>query len=954
MLKTMNKLIICRNPLDTETWETYETNDIILKMSGMFPHFPDNARLYHNEVSVLTDVTPVIESDIESLQKKEGVFFMVLYPEALAVVAIVIAVVAIAAAFFIKPKVPQVNQKNSQSQSPNNELSDRQNQARPNERVPYICGTVRSIPDLACVPYKTFDANQEVEHCTMCVGEGEYQIHGAWDDETPFAEVAGNSLQVYHPNESINAATPYYVLGTPFVNDVYNPKKSSAITGQTLRAPNNDQFTGAFNVSFMYPNSVILDGTDSDFTDYFAPDDVITISNASFSGSYIGDAYDSYATAYRFHLKYVGTPPGYVSGQTVQISNAQYPYDGGTNSFDLSGVYTILNTTLETVGSDTYFVLIMSATDSNSGRWQNFVNIFGSGSTESTTVNVTLPGATYNVNGTYSVLAVSSGSMTLDNPSAVNADWDVIAGFDGDRTQNTSPTITTSAERWIGPYSLSMETRTRIIANFVALNGIYLDDGDQHRSNVEVEMGVQQLDSNNNPVGAEIRYTANLIGSSTSKDTVGLTLDIDTPFTGKCEVRFRRITPENKEYNGSVVDEVKVRDLYAVEVLSTDDCNFGNVSMLRSKTYATPSALAIKDRKLRLLVTRMMPTLQVDGTFTPYNVPTNLAHDIFCAVALAPTIGNRNLNELDAVQIYATINEVRAYFGTDLAAEFCYTFDDNNISYEETALTIADAVFCKAYRRGSSIKLTFEKETDSSVMLFNHRNKLPGSETRTVTFGYINDNDGIELDYVSPEDDAKVTFYLPADQSALNPKKLDTVGIRSVVHAHFLAWRAYNKIRFQNTATEFTATHESNLLLLTDRILNSDNTRPATMEGEVVSVNGLELTLSQKSVFESGKSYSIFLQLSDSTVESIVVTAGSTDKKVILQSAPRLPLVTDSANYAKTTYQIVASDDTRQRAFIVNEKEPDTNYTNVIRAVNYDSRYYEHDKDFINGVISED
>lgn len=100
-------------------------------------------------------------------------------------------------------------------------------------------------------------------------------------------------------------------------------------------------------------------------------------------------------------------------------------------------------------------------------------------------------------------------------------------------------------------------------------------------------------------------------------------------------------------------------------------------------------------------------------------------------------------------------------------------------------MAIADAVFCKAYRRGSSIKLTFEKETDSSVMLFNHRNKLPGSETRTATFGYINDNDGVELDYISPEDDAKVTYYVPADQSAVNPKKLDTIGVRSKVHAHF-------------------------------------------------------------------------------------------------------------------------------------------------------------------------
>lgn len=946
-----SKLVICREPTNPETWEEYETDNVLEKLTEIFEYFPDNARLYHNHVSLLTDITPAVEGDIDDIEGKSGVFYCVLYPEAVAVVALVVAVVAVAAAFFIKPKVPQVAQKNQRSQSPNNELSDRQNQARPNERIPYICGTLRSVPDLVCVPYKTFDSNQEVEHCTMCVGEGEYQIHAAWDDETPFAEVAGNSLQIYKPNQSINVAEPYFTQGTPFRGDVYNPKKSSAITGQTLRAPNNDTFTANYNVSFRYPNEIVLDGGTSDFSDYFSPDDVITLSNANFSGSYEGQSFLSFATAYRFHLQYTTDKPTFFPGQVVQINNAQYPYGSSGQTFNLTGTYQILRSEDEIIDGKTYVVVVVSAQDEHRNQWQDFINIIGSGKTGEKEVNVTVPGNAYNVDGSYSVLSVSSNIIVVDNPSAVNHNWNVIETFAGQRTQNTSPSIRTNAERWVGPYSLTMETRQRIVANFVALNGIYKDDGNQKRSNVLVEMGVRQVDANGNAFGTEYRYTSNLVGSATSKDTVGQTLDVATPFSGPCQVRFRRITPEDRDFNGSVVDEVKVRDLYAVEVLSTNDCNFGDVTMLRSKTYATPSALAVKDRKLRLLVTRMMPTLQADGTFTPYNVPTRLASDIFCAVTLGRTIGNRQLSELDARNIYDTINEVRSYFGTDLAAEFCYTFDDNNISYEETALTIADSVFCKAYRRGEKIKMTFEKATDSSVMLFNHRNKLPSSETRTVTFGYINDNDGIELDYVSPDDDAKVTFYLPEDRSSVNPKKLDTVGIRSEVHAHFLAWRAYNKIRYQNVTSEFTATHESNLLLLTDRILNSDNTRPILMEGEVESESGLELTLSQNTKFEDGVSYSIFLQLSDCTVESIPIQKGSTSNKVILQRAPRLPLVTDSANYAKTIFQIVGSDDSRQQAFLVTEKEPDTRYTNTIRAINYDARYYEHDKDFINGKI---
>ena len=55
--------------------------------------------------------------------------------------------------------------------------------------------------------------------------------------------------------------------------------------------------------------------------------------------------------------------------------------------------------------------------------------------------------------------------------------------------------------------------------------------------------------------------------------------------------------------------------------------------------------------------------------------------------------------------------------------------------------------------------------------------------------------------------------------------------------------------------------------------------------------------------------------------------------------------------YAKTTYMIVGDDDTREKAFLMTEKEPQSNFTFIVRAVNYDSRYYANDNDYINGVI---
>ncbi|KAG1437198.1 hypothetical protein G6F57_020349 [Rhizopus arrhizus] len=136
---------------------------------------------------------------------------------------------------------------------------------------------------------------------------------------------------------------------------------------------------------------------------------------------------------------------------------------------------------------------------------------------------------------------------------------------------------------------------------------------------------------------------------------------------------------------------------------------------------------------------------------------------------------------------------------------------------------IVQAVFCRAYRRGSVIKLIFERASDDASLLFNHRNKLPGSETRTE--GSAMENDGIEYLWIDPDDDSQVTIYLPEDRSSVNPKRYDSVGVRVVEQAHIHALRAWNKLQYQDVVTEFDALPEANLVAVSERIRVADNTR---------------------------------------------------------------------------------------------------------------------------------
>lgn len=846
----LKNLVVIRNVLEPDEWDHYEVESVSEKLAELYSTFPDTARLYHEHVSLNHDITPCDEFTVRKLEEYQGTVYCVVYPSGPAIpvgyliAALVVAVVA--AAFLLKPNIPTANTESKNKSSSNNELSERTNEPRLNKRVPDIYGKLRSTPDMLTVPYIRIENNQDVEHCTLCVGRGAYEFYDFMDDTSDFDEVSGNSAQIYEPFADVVNSEPSKIFGATFNETLYNVEKSSSVTGQTLLPPNTDIFQGDSNIYFQGPASVVLQGTDSDFTDYFQVGDSITISNSVSSED--GENPDSY-------------------------------------------------------------------------------------------------------NGTYEIVSIASNVITLDNPQEINDNW-------SDLGTGSSPVcsavIQNISEKWVGPFILNMTTRTKVMANVVCPSGLYRigkNSGTQYKEIVSVQIEVTPIDSAGNATGASEYVDGYISGSATTRDQAGVTIDIQTSFSGRCKVRARR-TSFTKTNGDSWNDTTKLRDLYAVEEIGS--YVYGDVTVIRTKTYATAGALSLKARKLNTLVCRKLPARISGNSFTSELYPTIDMADIICSMSLDPVIGNRSVGELDIDSIYQASADVKAYFGTALASQFSYTFDDYTTSFEESVSQIADICFCQIYRQGNKIKLFFEKKTEDSLLLFNHRNKIPGTEKRTVSFGTTEEYDGFTLSYTSPDDDSQIKYYIPADQSAINPKTIEAFGIRSKIHAHLYAYRKWNKLKYNNISVEFEATSESDVLINYQRFLNADNTRPNQQDGEIKSVTGLELFCSQPVSFEDGKDYNIFLQLADGTIESIPVYPGQFTNSVIIERAPRIALVTGNDVYARTTYVIVGNDDNRQMAFLLTEKEPQESYTNTITGINYTNKYYQNDPDYINGLISED
>lgn len=876
----MNTVTLCENTFDPSTWRTVENvKDVRDFLMDHFGVWPETAKIYLNHVADNADITPRDDAGVERLGKAKGHFYIVVYPKGLEtillIVALTVAAVAVGLSFLLRPSA---NTKTQQQSSPNNELSSRSNQARPNQRIPDIFGQIRATFDLLAVPYRTFVNNdQEYEHCYMCIGRGRYQVDldSVRDDVTPLNQILGATAGIYDPSNAPFHGAVASTIGSYLGEHVVNLQEFTAVTGQVLQAPNINSRKGNNNIRFVYPNIIEIDpGSSFAFEfDFFAGDEIT------------------------------------IGGLVLNDDEAIDP--GGVQSpLHLNGTYTI----------------DFLDTPSGGGGFKK---------------------------------------IHLLNPATVNANWTSLAAFDSGAGDSTYRSINLLANGVfeVGPFTLLYPQMTEVWCNFVGLQGVYkIDaDGNQQMVTATIQVTVQACDPTGAPVGSPFNTNCTLQENTThDRVAVGTTLKIVLPLGfaagGGIIISARRTSNTDVGVGVQSSDEITWRDCYIISPTGLTD--FGNVTTIQTIIRNTSSAAAVKDRKLNALVTRIVPLLVSGGFSVP--TATKDAGSILAFMCTDPFIGNMGGADFDLQGFWNLLGPgqiIQNYFLVlgylSAPTEFCYCFDDSKVSFEEAVQDIAQAIFCVAYRRGRVLTLAFEMKTPNSTILFNHRNKIPRSETRTVTFGGPIDNDGITLDYVEPNAanypnlDTPQTLYFPSDKSAKNPKKVTAIGVRNFYQASLLGYRMWRKLQYQNTTVQFDATQEAALCVLQDRILVADNTRSDTQDGEVNVQAALLLTLSQNVVFDGTHAYTIFLQHPDGTIESIAITAGPNPNQVVLASAPSVALVTDQANFAKTTYIIVNNSNVRQQTFLLSEKTPKDNLTYELKAVNYDDKYYDFDRNFI-------
>lgn len=876
--------------------ETYTGYDVeqLLKQAFGGNGLSESVRLYHG--NLLDEVTPKTPQDVDRVMRLNGRIYAVVRPMGVeTLIAIGISILVSVAVAFLMPIPTMPNSSANQAPSPNNALAARTNKQRLGGRVPDIFGTVYSVPDLLAVTYSVYIDHKEVEMSYFCIGRGRHHVFNAFDDTTPINQVFGSSLLVFDPDTTLDD-TPAFQFGAAFTADEAEwsrkiAKRYTSVNGQTLQAP--DSYLKV-NTIFKNPN-IIETSSNADFTDNFAVGDTILIEGA-----------ESLASA--------------------------------------------------------------------------------NGATEGVEPNVTP--VTYALNGQYEILSVTAKQITLSNPAVVNSEWQKLTDNVDLTVESDAITMSTESDTfWQGWFYTDLKDHDSAYVNITAPNGLY-DGEPEGRWRALRLFGVIEseiVDINNNPItntlvtqrfsiespnsdgvswepksvrvvtASVIVDTSYEVATTDSNDnkvraTASKTVVINNPnFSKGKRLRFRISRTSNvvTDSSGGIVDELKIKDFYGVRTMIAGDYPKG-VTHAITKTLATEGALSLKERKLRLLVQRYV----TDATSGLPKL-SNRADDILRHIATDPKIGNLQLTQVDIAQIKTEIDAQIAYFSTDKCSEFCGTFDDNNLSAEETMQIVAKAVFSQAKRQGNKIMLDFERKVPASVAVFNSHNILPDTFTAPQSLGIANDYDGVKIEYTDPIDDAIITMTYPND-AITNPHEDKLIGVRNKVQAHTHMMRMYNKDRHAYKSCEFVAGDESNIVVRTNRITVADQLRADVQQGSVESIEtiggDIVLHTTDPVTIEPTGAYTMFIQTINNGVESIAVTARD-DYSVKLARLPSGE-ISGTDKVVQAVYQIVSETDDNRDAYLVAQKDPSDGMTNKLLCTNYDDRYYQNDSDFTNGLIA--
>lgn len=811
-------------------------------------------------------------------------------------VPLIVSLVVSVAAVLLTPKPDVPSAANRNQTSATNSLGERSNEAKPGDRYQDVRGFEPAVyADLLMEPHRRYEENLEQEYLYGTVTAGFGLVSDPRDGITPWETILESQLDVYGPYTSPGNGTPSQSFGATTIDfPIVAATRSRNITGQTLAPPNQ------LNVD---PLNYLVssDGTirvsdpepDFDFRNFYEVGEEVTLVDF-YSWQFLR------TVEYRFGYVDVGggeQVPAFVEVDLYQRN-------------DLSGAYILQQV-------------------------------------EQTYVVVT-PIAGWSALGTDEPLRTFAYFSSGENAYYIDSDGNPPGGTWV--RQSYVPALQGLFDGTIGPFRVP-DGSTSGWVNLLAQNGIRLAGQSDTAYSVTCQFVIYEVDSNGDRTGERVILPDIVLNSNPIliTDQVGQTADFDIPYF-RAEITGKRISNTDKDFSGTVVDEVKWAAMYTVEPVP--DALESDATTVYAKIKQTPSALGVQERKLNFGVKRYERRYLGNGQMSPdLDTPSDEFADAVVGLALDPTVGkNVTLEQLNVDQLYAVQDEIAEYFGTRNAVKFGYSFSTTDMTFEDHLTLIARAVFCKVFRVGNTYEFRFNRPRakGETALLLNHRMKYQGTDKRNRRFtdpdrkGY----DGVVVTYKDAETKVFEDIRIPEGTFPVNAYEIELSGVTNSQIATWHALREWNRIKYRRVFHETEAHSLARGLVPDDRITMANDTLTRSQNGNVLAQSGLELRLAEGVNVVAGEQYTITLLYKSGTVENILCEAGTIGPTwVRLFSLPSEDLYTGSLEM-RTAYNLYESVDAEKDDMLVESMTVSIKNGQErvrVQAVNYDVRYWDGD-----------
>ena len=300
----------------------------------------------------------------------------------------------------------------------------------------------------------------------------------------------------------------------------------------------------------------------------------------------------------------------------------------------------------------------------------------------------------------------------------------------------------------VGPFRISSVKVNTLLVNVHAPSGMYKQRTNTSLDTASVDFNViyQNLDDDLNPVGTKVTLPVTISGRD--KNEKGITTGINLGYPTFVEYSVERITENDYGFNGSIVDEIKLKDVFGL--FDIDREHFGNVTTIQTKRTTTAQTTAIKEPEVSCIATELVNKYE-NGVFDPVLTENTQAMQSLIRLALDPYVGRREQSEIDLDLLVESQAECESYFGSLEAGRCSYSFDSTNTSAQEIFFLISNAIFCTIWREGRLLKSWFERPQSVPQMVFTHRSKQPNSETWVREFAQSKRKDSIEFKYIDDD-----------------------------------------------------------------------------------------------------------------------------------------------------------------------------------------------------------